>query len=173
MKSTTMINIQKAQDEYLKLLLEYQEYVVGGDLSVTRICELLDEIKCFWLERTKIIEFELEELTDNMMCFALFGAIYLDVSEYEHYYFKSFGDRQILLDPILKMDSFFRISQNKINYEFTTNYFKKAYLDTIEVLTTYKGCFLILPIDEIALEYADQRHEFNRFIFLEIYFRRI
>lgn len=128
MNSLRMINIQKAQNEYLGLLLGYEEFVSGDDLSLMKICELLDEIKCFWLERLKIIEFELDELTDNKMCFALFGAIFLNVSEYEHYYFKSFGDTHIIPDPFLKMETFFRIPQEKLNYEFTTDYFKKAYL---------------------------------------------
>lgn len=159
MNAPSMINIQKAQNEYLELLLGYEEFVRGEDLSIIKICELLDEINCFWLERLKIIEFELDELTDTKMCFALFGAVFLDTSDYEHYYFKSFGDAHIIPDSLLKLDVFFRIPPEKLNYNFTTDYFKKAYFNTIKVLTIYKGYFLILPINEIVLEYADERNE--------------
>jgi hypothetical protein len=160
MNLTIMKNILKAQDEYINLLIDFKVEMDRDDLSIASICGLLDEIKCFWLKRLKIIEFELEELTENTMCFALFGAIYLDVSEYEHYYFKSFGEIQILNDPLLKMEKLFRIPQKDINFDFSINYFKKVILDTLEVVTTYKGIFLILPIDEIAHAYIAREQEY-------------
>ena len=157
MNLPTLINIHKTQEEYLELLLQYRGYVQGEDLSIEKICNLLDEVKCFWLERLKIIEFELDELADSKTCFVLSGAIFLNVSGYEHYYFKSFGDCHLLPDPFLKMELFFRIPEEKINYEYTATYFKRVFFDTLEILTTHSGYFYILPIHEIAVE-DSQKH---------------
>jgi hypothetical protein len=159
MNSPTLIYIRKSQEEYLDLLLQYREYVQGDGLSIARICALLDEVKCFWLERLKIIEFELDELAESTTCFVLSGAIFLNVSEYEHYYFKSFGDCHLLTDPFSKLELFFRIPEEEINYQFTTDYFKRAFFDTIEILTTYKGYFFILPIHEISVDDPERHRE--------------
>jgi len=108
-------NILKSQEEYFEIALQYRDIVEKDDLSIEQIAMILDEIKCFWLEHLKIIEFELEELTEKNSCFLLSGAIYLNVSNYEHYYFKSFGDYHLLSDPFLKMEHFFRIPEEKID----------------------------------------------------------
>ena len=152
MKSPTLLNINRSQEEYLDLLLQYKEYVQAADLSVTKICALMDEVKCFWLKQLKPIEFELEELAESQICFVLSGAIFLNVSEYEHYFFKSLGDCHIISDPFSKFEMIFRHPEEEINIAYTVDYFKRAFLDTLEILTTYKGYFYILPIQEIAVE---------------------
>ena len=104
--SPLLVNIKKSQQDYLVKILQHESKINQEGLSVKDISFLLDEIKCFWLERLKIIEFELEELTEKHLCFLLSGAIYLNVSEYEHFYFKSLGDYHLLYDPFLKMENF-------------------------------------------------------------------
>jgi hypothetical protein len=159
MNSPTLINICKSQEDYLELLLQYKEYVQGDDLSIAKICALLDEVKCFWLKRLKVIEFELNELAENKVCFVLSGAIFLNVSEYEHYFFKSLGDFHLLPDPFSKLEMIFRNPEEEINYDFTSNYFKRAFIDTLEILTTYKEYFYFLPIQEIAVDDLQNHRE--------------
>jgi len=157
MKSPTLQNIQRSQIEYLDLLLQHKEYIQVDDLSVTKICTLLDEVKCFWLKQLKSIEFELEELAESQTCFVLSGAIFLNVSEYEHFFFKSLGDCHIISDPFSKLEMIFRHPEEDINIGNTVDYFKRAFFDTLEILTTYKGHFYVLPIQEIAVE-DQQKH---------------
>jgi hypothetical protein len=165
MKFPTLLNINRSQREYLDLLLQYKENIQASDLSVTKICSLLDEVKYFWLKRLKPIEFELEELTESQTCFVLSGAIFLDVSEYEHYLFKSLGDFHIISDPFSKLEMIFRKPVDEINVTFTVEYFKQAYLDTLQILTTYKGYFYVLPIQEIAIEDPENHSQFiNMFL---------
>lgn len=159
MKTPTLANIQTAQKDYLELLLQYKEYVDNENMSVKQVCALLDEVKCFWLERVKIVEFELDELTESKTCFVLSGAVFLNVSDLEHYYFKSLGDCHLLPDPFLKMDLFFRTPEENLNREFTVSYFRRAFFDTLEILTTYKDCFYILPIHEMSVEDPEKHHE--------------
>lgn len=162
-------HINEAQEEYLELLLFYKESVQTDSLSIAQICSLIDDVKCFWLEKLEIIEFELEELTENETCFLLSGAIYLNVSEFEHYYFKTFGDYHLLPDPFIRMENFFRIPEEQINYEFTTNYFRRAYFDTLEILITHKGNFIFLPIDELTFDDSQKHLELlNTFVWMFI-----
>jgi hypothetical protein len=143
-------NIQKSQTEYLNLITSYNSIINKNKISINDIAIMLDEIKVFWMERLQIIEFELEELTEDYCCFLLSGAIYLDVSDYEHYYFKSMGDYHLLYDPFLKMENFFRIPQDKIDTANMTSYFINVYNDTIDILKKYNTQFYILPIRQIA-----------------------
>jgi hypothetical protein len=165
MKSPTLFNIHRSQEEYLDLLLRYEELVEADNLSVTRICTLLDEVKCFWLKQLKPIEFELEELAEAQTCFVLSGAIFLDVSEFEHYFFKSLGDCHIISDPFSKLEMIFRHPQEEINAVYTTDYFKRAFFDTLEILTTYKEYFYVLPIQEIAVEDTQKHCELRDMFF--------
>jgi hypothetical protein len=156
MKQPTLLDIRRSQKEYLDLLLLYKDRVQADDLSVVEICGLLDEVKSFWLKKLKAIEFELEELRENRTCFLLSGAIFLNVTEHEHYYFKSLGDCHIISDPFSRFEMIFRHPEEKINSAFTIDHFREAFLDTLEVLTTYKEYFYILPIQEIAIEDSEQ-----------------
>lgn len=159
MKSPTLLNINRSQKEYFELLLQYKEYAQANDLSVTRICALLDEVKCFWLKQLKSIEVELAELAESRICFALSGAVFLNVSEYEHFFFKSLGDCHIIPDPFSKLELIFRHPEEEINIDFTIGYFRRAFFDTLEILSTYKEYFYILPIQEIAIEDPQNHRE--------------
>jgi len=120
---------------------------------------MIDDIKVFWIERLKILEFELEELTENYCCFLLSGAIYLNVSDYEHYYFKSMGDYHLLYDPFLKMENFFRIPKDKIDVHNMKKYFIDVYSDTIKILTKYNTQLYFLPIRQMAFESEKNQFE--------------
>lgn len=155
-----MKNILSAQKEYYKLLLDFKENKEYGKLELSIICEFLDEINCFWLKRSKILEFELEELTEKKMCFALFGVNFINPKGYEQYYFKSFGDIQILEDPILKLDKIFRQPSKEINLNSSMDYFNKVFKGTLGMATSINRGFLFLPIDIIAYEYIEGEQEF-------------
>ncbi len=75
------------------------------------------------------------------------------------YYFKSLGDCHIISDPFSKFEMFFRHPEDEINVVFTVDYFRRAFLDTLEILTTYKGCFYVLPIQEIAVKDSEKHRE--------------
>jgi hypothetical protein len=159
MSKPTLFNIQVAQKDYLELLLQYEKYVDNDNISIKQVCALLDDVKCFWLERHKIIEFELDELTKSKTCFVLSGAGFLNVADNEHYYFKSLGDYHLLPDPLLKMEIFFRFPEDNINSQFTITYFRRAFFDTLEILTTYKDYFIVLPIHQISVESPEKHRE--------------
>lgn len=159
MSKPTLSNIQTAQKDYLELLLQYKKNIDDENISVKQVCALLDDVKCFWLERHKIIEFELDELTKSKTCFVLSGAGFLNVADNEHYYFKSLGDFHLLPDPLLKIEPYFKFPEDNINSQFINSYFRPAFFDTLEILTTYKDYFIILPIHQISVENAEKHRE--------------
>lgn len=167
MKLSTSSNIQKAQDEYYELLLGYQQTLSDSESAPRSINMMLDNIKFFWLEKLDIIEYELEELTSTHTCLLLSGAIYLNIADEEHYYFKSLGDFHLISEPLLKMEVFFRHPEDSMNFEEQIKYFRNAYNDVIEILKEYRNYFFILPIDEIVNKGIK-----NRFELLETFFLR-
>jgi hypothetical protein len=142
--------INKTQEEYLSLLNSYSAMFWDIDLRPYQVSMFLDEVKVFWLKRLNIVEFEFEELTSNAECFVLSGAIYLNVTEKENFYFKALGDTHVLIDPFLKMEVYFRINETRIDMEETLNYFRRVYEDTLHILEKYPKQFYILPVQEMA-----------------------
>lgn len=76
--------LQIIQDDYLALLLKYEEsFAVNPDPLM--IMSFLDEVKIFWLKRADIVNHELKYITDKYSTFLLSGVIYLNISNKEHY----------------------------------------------------------------------------------------
>lgn len=158
-------NITKSQNEYQGILCKYESQINSSELSISSICMLLDEVKCFWIKQRKLIELELELLSKEKTCFVLSGALYLGIAEYEHYYFKSLGDYHIISDPFYKLERFFRRPENEIDKQGVIDIFKKAYFDVLNVLKTYGDEFYFIPVQMIATE-DEQSH----FQFIEDFF---
>ena len=159
MNAPLLANIKKSQETHLLMANQYKSLFEQEEIPVKEIAFMLDEIKCFWLEKLEVIEFELEALAKNNSCFLLSGAIYLNVSDYEHYYFKSLGDYHFLPDPFLRIENFFRVSESSINRKETIDYSKRVYIDTSEVLTKYQNHFFILPTREISIKDESKHYE--------------
>ncbi len=117
----------------------------------------MDEVKYFWMKRLDIIDVELESLTEHNICFLLSGAIYLNVSENEHFYFKSLGDFHFLHDPFLRIEHFFRVPEDLINTGECVSLFRRTLIDSIKVIESCQLKFFILPIQLLAVE-SEQNH---------------
>lgn len=159
--------LQIIQDDYLALLLKYEaSFAVNPDPLM--IMSFLDEVKIFWLKRVDIVNHELKHITDKYSTFLLSGVIYLNISNYEHYYFKTLGQYHVLNEPILKLDIFFR-NKKVINTEETIQYFLKVYKDIVNVLRVYPYYFYVLPIAQLAWEDKDE----HRLLLDEFYWKFI
>lgn len=161
--------ISKYQTDYSNLLARYQDSIAGPDFSFRNAGIMMDEIRCFWLERLEIIDYELAKLTGaNADCFLLSGAIYLNISAYEHYYFKTLGSYHFLQDPLLKMDNFIRLPPDQGNAEGTLNYLRRVFNDTTTLLTKHNDAFHVLPIRELAIANESKHEEFLKASFLKV-----
>jgi hypothetical protein len=140
------------QDEYLELLMNYQD-IVSENLDLNSIAMIIDDVHGFWLKRLSRVEKELDLITRNNYCMILSGAVYLDYKENEHYIYKSLGKYHFLHDSILKLEYLFRMSEEIINIEKQAKLFKKAYNDEILVLNNARKYFYYIPL----LLITDQR----------------
>lgn len=158
--------ILRSQKEYRTLIAEFTKSHNIDDLGWNEIAYFMDEVRFFWLSRLDAIEVELEKLTRDNLCVLLSGAIYLNVADNEHFYFKALGDCHIVDDPFLRMEHFFRIAQESIDTKDIIDYFHRVILDNIEVLDNCHEAFLILPIRLLAIEDEETHYELLNDFFL-------
>lgn len=151
-------SIKQSQKQYLDLLKSFEELISNERITQKQIAMILDEIECFWLDKKDILLCELENLTTQKDCFLLTGAVYLNVKDDEHYIFKSLGDEHVISDPLLKLENFFRLPRQMFD-EGSIDVFKRAFLDTIEVLSKFDNYFYILPINLISIENPKEHME--------------
>jgi hypothetical protein len=159
MLQPTIQRIQRFQLEYYELITQFSNSHNVDELTARQISLFMDEVKYFWMERLDIIGVELESLTEHNVCFLLSGATYLDVSENEHFYFKSLGDFHLLHDSFLKIEHFFRLPEEAINTGECVNLFRRVLIDTVKVLENYQLIFYILPIQLLAIENKQNHRE--------------
>lgn len=166
MVQVTVQHIQQSQLEYQQLIAEFTHRCNVDELTWQQIAFFLDEVIYFWLTRLDIIDVELEALTENNTCFLLCGAVFLNVSDNEHYYFKSLGDYHILPDPFLQMEHFFRSPETSFDSSEMIGYFQRVLHDTQEVLSKYQDAFFILPVRLLAIENINEHKELLNKFFL-------
>ncbi|MHC5935264.1 hypothetical protein [Nostoc sp.] len=164
MPQTTLQHIMQFQSEYHELITQFTSSHNIDELTARQIALFMDEVKYFWMKRLDIIDVELESLTEHNTCFLLSGALYLNVSENEHFYFKSLGDFHLLHDPFLKIEHFFRIPEDLIDIGEYVSLFRRVLIDSIKVLDNYQFKFFILPIQLLAVESKQNHRELlNKF----------
>lgn len=155
--------IQKSQKQYFDLIKSYKKLIFSDKINQKKIAMIIDEIQCFWLDKKDILSLELENLTSEKNCFLLSGATYLDVKDNEHYLFKALGDEHIISEPLLKLESFFRIPNQVFDRE-SIEIFRRAYSDILDILSNYQNIFYILPIRLIAISDEEEQIELlNKF----------
>ncbi len=156
-------NIEKSQKQYFDLIKSYEKQIFSDEINQKQIAMILDEIQCFWLDKKDILTFELENLTSKRECFMLSGATYLDIKDNEHYIFKALGEEHIISDPLIKLETFFRVPNQMFDKE-SVEIFRRAYSDVLDILSNYQNIFYILPIRQIAIsdekEHFELLHEF-------------
>lgn len=159
MTQISLHQIQNSQSQYHQLISGFVQRSDTDELTWFQIAAFLDEVEYFWRRRVGIIDVELEALTKSNVCFLLSGAIYLNVSDNEHYYFKSLGDFHVLPDPFLKMEHFFRAPENSFDSGAILEYFKRVLNDTLQILDNFRDAFFILPIRLLAIEDTKKHQE--------------
>ncbi len=153
MKSINMniTNIEKAQQEYFDLIKTFEDQVFSEDINQQLIAMMLDEILCFWIDKKDILRTELESFTSHRDCVMLSGAVYLDIKDNEHYIFKALGEEHIVADPLLKLEYFFRVPPHIFSQE-SIAIFRRAFQDTLDILSQTQGTFYVLPINILAID---------------------
>lgn len=156
--------LNKVQKEYADLLIKYQPLLQKEDLSSNTILRIIEEIEFFWCKKLGLLTYVNEKRDSSTEDLLLSGAVYLDIDDFEHYFFTLFGDYHIISDPLLKMEPIFRIRDNRLVGKDAIRIFKTAYLDTLKVLDNTQDTLYILPTREILSKYEINNTELiNKF----------
>jgi len=158
-------NIQKSQKEYYNLIKGLKNRIFSEDITQYEIIMILDEVQSFWLNKKNILNIELDSLVSKKNCVMLSGAIYLNIEDNEHYMFKSLGEEHIIPDPLLKLEYFFRIPSHIFNVE-SIEIFRRAFSDTLNILSKTNKYFYILPIKLMVTEDEKENIELLQKFFL-------
>lgn len=163
MKKREDKKLQHIQNGYLKLLNKYEKIIESSQLKNKDISLMIDDLSLYWIKHKKLIQYELINLTKNNECSMLCGITYLNLSNKEHYYFKTLGRYHIINDPLYKMKTFFSKNMDICGTEMI-DIFKNAYYDCKEVIYKYNRDFLILPISLVTEEFSKENiNEINIF----------
>ena len=102
--NNAIIYLHNIQNEYYHILKSKEQIVFSDDLNLVEITMIIEEIDIFWRKNRDKILFDLDYFDDKETLF-LAGSMYLDIDDNCHYYFKTFGDENIINDPILKFQN--------------------------------------------------------------------
>lgn len=158
MKTLDICELKKIQNEYATLIKSYSDSFSTLGFDTYLVSSFIEDVEIFWLKKLDSIRIMLDMLTQDNECYVLSGAIYLGCKDNEHFPFKAIGDYQIMFDPFIKMEPFFRSDFSSIGSQNKNEFFIKVYRDTYRVLTEYKTDFIILPISHLAWSYEKEKH---------------
>jgi len=136
-KNITYLN--DIQTEYLNLLKSKNDIICSDELSLIEISKIVEEVDIFWRRNRDKFLFDLDYFNNKETLF-LAGSMYLDLEDNKHYYFKTFGQENIVNEPILKF-------RNILNDEVQKSHdiisiFKRSFENTLNLLEEYNTHFI-------------------------------
>ncbi len=157
--------LHNIQIEYYNILKSKEKRVFSDDLNLVEITMIVEEVDIFWRKNIDRILFDLDYFNDKETLF-LAGSMYLDIEDNCHYYFKTFGEENIINEPILK---FKNITHDKVNDAFDIiSVFKRSFKNTLSLLENFSSYFYILPVDYIISVYNDELVDMENKIFYQL-----
>lgn len=137
--------IPKIQKDYFKLLLSKKDIVFSENFSLDDMGKIIEDIDLFWREHLDIISLELSYFTEKETFF-LAGTTYLDLENYNHYHFKTFGEEHIIPEPFLKFKNMICTDSKKRCFDLSL-VFKKSYKNTVKLLSDFGEYFFYSSIE--------------------------
>ena len=145
--------LKRIQDQYLSMLKSFESDIDNEDFYYHAV-SLIDKCEFFWMsKRLETIAILNESSTEQW--FLLSGAVFLDIPGNGQYEFGTFGDRNIIDDPVVKMRSFFANGSNSISFRLKS-YFTNAVNDTITVLEKYSEYFIVISLHILMSSERDE-----------------
>lgn len=142
--------IIKIQQEYFNLLKKYEQIVLSGNMTISEIKIMIEEVQVFWYKHNACITYFLNNITGNDRVAYLAGAVRLDIKNDGHYEFGVIGNYRIVNEPIVKMSAYYKPEGRGLNYNYINQYLKDTFVDIMLLLENYADDFWILPLDLIC-----------------------
>lgn len=149
-------NIKKVMVSYRKLLEKYEERVV--DFSSSDYKKMIGEVKMFWYRNREKVTYFLSHISEDDNVSFLAGAVRLDIANNGHYEYILVGRTRIINDPFMKMASFYNGNENQVDFEYTNQYVKECFEDSLLLLRQYNEDFYVLPLGYITSSDEQEYH---------------
>ena len=153
------------QKEYCKMLKSKEKIVSSDDLSLIEIAKIVEEVDIFWRRNRDKVLFDLDYFSAKETLF-LAGSMYLDIEDNKHYYFKTFGEENIVNEPILKFQ--YLLNQRAQDNLDIISIFKRSFKNTLNLLENYSSYFYILPLDYIISVYNEELIKLQNKLFYQL-----
>lgn len=148
--------IKRMMNEYRFLLERYEPNL--EDLTIADYKRIIGEIKMFWYRNRKYVDYFLSHITEEDEVAFLAGAVRLDIVNNGHYEYVLVGKNRLINDPLLKMSTFYRGTEDEINFEYTNKYLKECIQDMLRLFREHSEDFYFLPTEFIT---ATEGHEYH------------
>lgn len=148
--------VKRIMNNYRVLLERYEANL--ANFSIADYKRLIGDVKMFWYRNRKSIDYFVSHITEDDKVAFLAGAVRLDIVNNGHYEYVLVGKIRLINEPLLKMATFYKGTEEEINFEYTNQYVKECIQDILLLLREYKDDFYILPIEYITVNDGEEYH---------------
>ena len=148
--------VKRIMNDYRVLLERYEANL--ANFSIADYKRLIGDVKMFWYRNRKSIDYFVSHITEDDKVAFLAGAVRLDIVNNGHYEYVLVGKIRLINEPLLKMATFYKGTEEEINFEYTNQYVKECIQDILLMLREYKDDFYILPIEYITVNDGEEYH---------------
>jgi hypothetical protein len=148
--------LRRMMNEYKMLLEKYESNL--EKFSIVDYKKLIGEVKMFWYRNHQCVEYFLTNITEDDKVAFLAGAVRLDIANNGHVEYILVGKCRLIGDPMMKMATFYRGTDQEINFEYANKYLKECIQDMLVLLRNYSDDFYVLPIEFINSTESNEYH---------------
>ena len=148
--------IKRIMHMYRVLLEKYEADL--ENFTIVDYKRLIGEVKMFWYQHQKSIDYFISHITEDDKVAFLAGAVRLDIVNNGHYEYVLVGKIRLINEPFLKMAIFYNGTEDEINFEYTNKYVKECIQDVLLLLREYTDDFYVLPIEYITATDGEAYH---------------
>ena len=143
--------------EYLSVLEKYEDKI--DCFTQDDIKRLIGEVRLFWYRQKRYVYYFFSNIDKEDYVTYLSGAVRLDIRNSGHKEYIIVKGCRLINDPLMKMSTFYRGTDNEINFETVNSYLKDCFFDMLMLLREYSEDFFVIPLEIITITESTEYHE--------------
>lgn len=159
------------QEELVKLQIEYREILENASREIFQkeSRAVIDEINVFWNRHRKLVECILHHLYEPYSAYVFTAATILDIEDYEHYPFVSFGRYHFWDDPLYQYLKCVEDMGATVFGDKMRRQIHETIIDNIQIIDSLAEHVYILPIRLLSNSDAKLIHNAAQQFFLSMF----
>ena len=149
--------LKKIMKEYISVLEKYEDKI--DCFTQDDIKRLIGEVRLFWYRQKRYVCYFLSNIDKEDYVTYLSGAVRLDISNSGHKEYIIVKGCRLINDPLIKMSTFYRGTDNEINFETVNRYLKDCFFDMLVLLREYSEDFFVIPLETITITESTEYYE--------------